>query len=111
MDELVQRLSEGVHAVEIGLRPDRTVQAMKECVDRGYVHVRFTGTRGGTELGVPVDPARSDFSAADFERGSGRCTVAGELVLNDVRVLCVADIELPAMTGTGRLEPVAAATA
>jgi hypothetical protein len=89
----------------VTLRPERTVKALKECLDRGYVHIKFTNTRGGTELGVPVDRERSDLSAADFEQGIGRLRVAGELSLDYVRVRCVADIDLPSLSGEGRLEP------
>jgi hypothetical protein len=107
MSDLVRRLSEGQHPVEVSLRPERTVQALKGSLDRGYVHIRFTNTRGGTELGVPVDRERSDLSGADFEKESGRFTVAGELSLDFVKVRCIAEIDLPSLTGQGRLEPIA----
>jgi hypothetical protein len=106
MSDLVQRLSQQQHPVEITLRPERTVKALKECIDRGYVHVRFTGTRGGTELGVPLDPQGTDLSAADFDKETGRLTLAGELSLDYVKVRCVAEIELPSLTGQGHLEPI-----
>ena len=51
MNDLVQRLSEGWHSVEASLRPETSVQALKECLDRGYVHVRFTETRGEPSWG------------------------------------------------------------
>jgi hypothetical protein len=50
---LVERLCEGDHAVEVGLRPDKTVKLFKEAIDRDYVHVKFTQTKGGTEIGFP----------------------------------------------------------
>lgn len=105
MSDLVKRLSEGRHPVEVALRPARTVSALKESIDFGYVHIRFTGTRGGTELTVPVDRERSDFSRADFDAESGTLTIAGELGLDFVKVRCIAEIELPRMAGEGRLEP------
>jgi hypothetical protein len=105
MNDLVQRLSEGRHPVEVSLRPERTVQAFKECVDRDFVLVRFTSTRGTTELGVPLDRQRSRFDEADFAEGTGHVTIVGELMLDFVPVRCVAEIELPALTGHGRLEP------
>jgi hypothetical protein len=105
MSDLVQRLSEGQHPVAIHLRPERTVKALKERIDRGYVHVKFTGTRGGTELGVPLDRQRTDVSAADFENEVGRLTIVGELSLDYVKVRCIAEVELPSLEGFGRLEP------
>ena len=113
MTDLVDRLAEGQHPVEVSLPVERTVDALRACLDRGYVHIRFTNTRGGTELGVPVDRERSDLSGADLEQGTGRLTLAGELTLDYRKVRCVATIDLPSMVGEGRLEilPEPAATA
>ena len=105
MNDLVQRLSQGEHPVEVSLRPERTVKALKECLDRGYVHIKFTATRGGTELGMPVDRERTKLDEADFETEQGRATLVGELTLDFVKVRCIADIELPSLRGNGRLEP------
>jgi uncharacterized protein YbdZ (MbtH family) len=44
---LVDRLCEGDHPVEVGLRPERTVKLFKEAIDRNYVHIRFTEVWGG----------------------------------------------------------------
>ena len=103
-DDLVQRLSEGEHPVEAGLRPERTVQALKACIDRDYVHIKFTETKGGTELGVRLDHEATDLSKADLEKGTGAVHLVGDLTLNYVKVRCVADIDLGTLAGTGRLE-------
>src|SRR5688572_30661022 len=95
MSELVDRLCEGQHPIEVSLRPDKTVSALKESLDRGYVHVRFTNTRGGTELGFEVDRQRTDLGGADFAGGTGRLTLVGPLTLDYVKVVCVAEVELP----------------
>ena len=100
---LVQRLSEGDHPVEVGLRAPKTVEAFKECIDRGYVHVRFTDTKGGTELGVRLDHELSDFGQADFDHHTGRVRVVGGLTLDYVKVQCVAEIDLDTLSGTGHL--------
>jgi hypothetical protein len=107
MSELVRTLSDGQHPVVVSIRPEATVKALKECLDRRYVHIKFTDTRGGTELGVPVDSDRSDLTAADFVAETGRLTVVGALTLDFVKVRCVADIQLPSLEGQGRLELVA----
>lgn len=109
MDDLVQRLSQGSHRVEIKLRPERTAAAFKECVDRGVVHVRFMDTRGGTELGVRVDRELTNLAFADFEKQKGQAHVVGALTLNYVKVQCVADVDLETLTGTGHLVPMAEA--
>ena len=67
MNELVERLSQGDHPVEASLRPARTAEALKERIDLGYVHVKFTDTRGGTELGYRLDQDATDVDQASFE--------------------------------------------
>jgi uncharacterized protein YbdZ (MbtH family) len=102
-ESLVERLSKGDHAVEVGLRPERTLKLFKAAIDRDYLHIKFTKTRGGTELGIRLDRSASDFSAADFENGRGIVHVEGNLTLDYVKVKCVADIDLSTLAGTGRL--------
>lgn len=104
MNELVQRLSKGEHPVEASLKPERTIAAFKESIDRGYVHIKFTKTQGGTELGVRLDRDASDLSTANFEQETGVAHIVGNLILNYVQVKCIADIELETLTGNGHLE-------
>lgn len=103
MSDLVKRLCEGDHPVEITIRPERTALAVKECIDRGYVHVKFTGTRGGTELGVRLTED-TDTSAADFERQTGSVKLVGNLTLDYVPVTCVACVDLQTWSGSGHLK-------
>jgi uncharacterized protein YbdZ (MbtH family) len=100
---LVQRLCEEEQAVEVGLRPEKTVRLFKEAIDHDYVHIRFTKTRGETELGFRLDRSASDFSNADFENGTGTAHVEGNLTLDYVKVKCIADIDLITLAGKGRL--------
>ena len=106
MSELVEKLSAGEHALEISIRPDRTPVALKECLDRGYFHVKFTQTRGGTDLYVPLDRDHTDLSGGDFTAGSGVVKLAGKITLDYVPVRCVASIELASMRGLGHLEKI-----
>jgi len=110
-DELVNRLSQGSHPVEASLRPKKTAQALKERIDLGYVHIKFTGTRGGTELGVRLDPEALNLSTADFEQGTGTAHLEGTLTLNYVPVRCVAEIDLASLNGQGHLVPLLAKSA
>ena len=103
---LVDRLCEGEHPVEASLRPERTVERFRQSIDDDYIHIRFTDSRGGTELGVRLDRGRSDLGGADFERQTGSVILVGTLTLDGVRVRCVATIELPGLAGHGRLEVV-----
>lgn len=103
MDDLVQRLSQGDHPVCVG-GPQPTLEEFKKRVeDMGYVFIKFTGTRGGTDLGVRVDRAASDLSQANFAQKSGSAHVEGTLTLNYVKVRCVADIDIATLKGTGHL--------
>jgi uncharacterized protein YbdZ (MbtH family) len=106
--DLVDRLSEGDHPVEAGLRPEKSVKLFKEAIDRDYVHIKFTNTRGGTELGVRLDRDRCDFSQADFENGVGTVHLEGGLTLDYIKVKCLADIDLASLQGQGHLVKVIA---
>lgn len=100
---LVDRLCEGNHPVEVSLPPERTAKLFKEVIDRNYVHIKFTRTKGGTELGFSLDQEKSNFAAADFVNGKGSAHLEGSLTLDYVRVRCVADIDLSTLEGTARL--------
>lgn len=102
-ETLVSRLSRGEHPVEVSLRPEPTGQALQEAVGRGYVYLRFTQTRGGTELGIRLDPGASDFTQADFGTPGGQVRIVGDLTLDFEPVRCVAEIDLATMAGHGRL--------
>jgi|GEM_PF-51056 len=102
-DDLVNRLSQGQHLLEASLRPKRTAQALKDRIDMGYVHIKFTETRGGTELGVQLDPDAINLSNADFDECKGSVHLEGTLTLNYIPVRCVADIDLESLGGQGHL--------
>lgn len=102
MDELVQRLSEGDHPV-VARRAD-SAEELKQSIERGYVLITFTDTRGGTELGIRLDGAATDLSNADFDHATGTVRLVGNLALNYVKVRCVADVELATLEGKGHLE-------
>lgn len=103
MNELTERLATGDHPVTVG-GPQPSLEDLRHRItDIGWVHVKFTGTRGGTDLGIPLDREACDLSTADFEQGRGRVHLEGVLTLNYDRVRCIADIDLETMDGTGRL--------
>jgi uncharacterized protein YbdZ (MbtH family) len=100
---LVDKLCEGEHPVEASLRPEKTVKLFKEAIDRSYIHIKFTGTKGGTELGVRLERDTCDFSKADFEHGIGEVHIEGGLILDYVNVKCIADLDLKTLRGKGHL--------
>src|SRR5450631_4510911 len=100
MNELTQRLSVDQPVVMGGFEP--TVEELRDRVgEMGYLLIKFTETRGGTELGFPLDRDAADLSGANFDQGSGTVHVEGNLVLNDDPVRCIANLDLATLKGTG----------
>ncbi len=87
-------------------RAQDSVEELHHSITRGYVHITFTETQGGTELGVRLDNAATDLSQADFSQGRGTVHLIGTLTLNYVKVRCIAHVDLATLQGTGHLEPV-----
>ena len=102
LNGLVKRLTKP-HKVETA-RPEKTAKALKECIDRNYVHVMFVKT--GTELGVELYRPDCNFVKGDFENAKGSIHIEGGLTLNYDKVRCVADIDLAKCEGKGYLVPV-----
>lgn len=103
MNELTQRLSSGQHPVTVG-GPQPSRDGLRRRVeDVGHVNIKFTETRGGTDLGLRVDRDATDLSDADFEEGRGMVHIEGTLTLNDDPVRCIADIDVATLNGTGHL--------
>lgn len=103
-ETLVERLAKGSHRVVAGPQPRASVQTLKEGIERGYVHIKFTETKGGTELGIRLDANACDFSQGDFENQTGTIHLEGGLVLDYVKVRCIADIDLTTLAGEGHLK-------
>jgi hypothetical protein len=102
VDDLTQRLSTDQPVTVGGPQPtqDELRRRMEEI---GIVFIKFTETRGGTDLGITLDRSASDASGADYDQGTGTVHVEGTLILNDDPVRCVADIDLATLKGTGHL--------
>jgi hypothetical protein len=111
MHELTRRLSNGDQPVIVGGHQPSPAGMRRRIEKIGYVNIKFTDTRGGTDLGVRVDHAASDLSGADFGLGLGTLHVEGTLILNQDPVRCIADIDLATLTGMGRLTLEQASTA
>ena len=103
MNELTERLTVEQPIIMGGADP--TVEELRERTgEMGYLLVKFTETRGGTELGFPLDRDATDLSRANFDEGTGTVHVEGHLILNDDPVRCITDIDLVTLKGTGRLK-------
>jgi len=104
MNELTERLAAGDHPVVVGGSEPSVEELQNRIEEIGWVFIKFTGTRGGTDLGMRFDREASDLSAADFENGTGTVHLEGTLTLNHDPVRLIADIDLATLAGTGHLE-------
>lgn len=103
INELVKRLSEGKHEVIIGYNGEM-YEEIKQRIKDGFIHIKFTQTKGGTELGISVDNELTYLEDTNFEIGKGRFQVVGTCELNFQKVRCIADIDLATCHGIGYLE-------
>ena len=103
MNDLVQRLSQGDHPITAGGPQPSREELRQRIEEMGYVFIKFTDTRGGTDLGVRLDKTKTDVSQASFQQGTGTVHLEGTLTLNYVKVRCIADLDLASLQGTGHL--------
>lgn len=100
---IVSYLSQGNHPVTT-FPTNKTSLEFKESLNRNYIHLTFNDTQGNTCLGIKLDPQYTRLDGVDFEKPSGKVHVEGSLILDYVRVRCIADINLKTLEGTGHLE-------
>jgi hypothetical protein len=101
MSDLVQRLANGTHPLVYSRAS--TASDLEDAIENGYVLLKFTETRGGTELGVPLDAGACDLREADFEAARGKVHLEGDFRLDYVPVRMIADVELSTLRGEGYL--------
>ena len=107
MKKKKERLTKGPQPIVAGR--SESPRELREQIERGFVLLKFTNTRGGTELGSRLDKEQTRIEGADFENGTGQVHLVGNLTLNYDRVQLVADIDLASLAGTGYLVLVEAA--
>ena len=104
INELVQRLSKGKHEVILEDMND-SYEDIKERVENGFVHIKFTKTKGtGTELGINIDQSKTDITSANFAKKEGKVHIEGTTNLNYNPVRCIADVDLVNREGEGFLK-------
>ena len=104
MNELVERLSIGKHPVVFEMQSKGMQEVKHRLMDLKFVFVKFTNTKGGTELGINVEDSFTSLTNANFEEGIGNIHVVGWCILNYHKVRCIADIDVATREGTGYLE-------
>lgn len=103
INELVRKLSIGEHKVSLNER-NETLLEIRERIENGFIHIKFTETKGGTELGINVDKNNTNLSEIDFKKGQGVLHLEGTTTLNYNNVRCIADIDIKKMIGKGYLK-------
>jgi uncharacterized protein YbdZ (MbtH family) len=98
---IVEKLSQGDHPVTMIRYKD--LADLKQAIERGTVLVKFTGTRGGTEIGISLDDASK---AVDLT--SDKIDLCGTLTLDYQPVKCLVTVDPETRSGVGHLEPIAA---
>jgi hypothetical protein len=101
--ELVTRLSTGKHEVVIGHRGEQYEEIQRR-IENGHIHIKFTQTRGGTDLGINVDLEKTNVQDIDFTKGEGQLHIEGTTNLDYNPVRLIADIDLSSRAGEGHLE-------
>ena len=101
LNEIVKSLTKP-HKIKTATQ-EKTARALKECIDRNYVQVKFVNT--GTEIGVQLYRPDCNFVKGDFENAKGSVHIEGGLTLNYDKVRFVADIDLSKCEGKGYLVP------
>ena len=103
MDELVEKLVNGRHAIIFEPRT-KELSEIKERLDQGFVFVKFLETQGETELGISVDRKLTRLSEADFELEKGMLQLIGTCEVNFTKVRCNGERDLVTWQGKGSLE-------
>ena len=63
---LVDRLCAGPQQISARLHPKCTPEALKDRIEMGYIHILFSETKGGTELGIRLVPEKCNLENARF---------------------------------------------
>ncbi len=103
MNDLVERLSKGDHPVKLILEELDPIKDLMACLERNYINLLFTETKGGTELGFDLDKERSNWKDCNFIKNKGIIHLEGEIILNYNKVRIIADINIESLSGIGHL--------
>lgn len=103
INELVKKLSENKHEVTIGHR-NESDEEIKKRIEDGYIHIKFTQTNGGTELGINIDSNNTNVKELDFNKKGMILHIEGTTRLNYNTVRCIAEINLTSRKGEGYLQ-------
>lgn len=104
MNKLVSTLIEGRHSIEFEPYTEN-LDELKQRINHGFVFVKFTGTQGGTELGINLDEESRTLGEATLNNTeSDIIKIGGTCELNYHKVRCHAEVDLKTRKGFGYLE-------
>ena len=84
----------------IGNREEPNSEIEERLADMKYIHVMFSNTKGGTELGINLDTESCDLTKVDFDKGKAKVHIEGTTNLNYCDVRCIADVDLENRKGS-----------
>jgi hypothetical protein len=97
MNDLVKNFLLGTH--DCSAERAKSLTEFKRSIERGYVLLRFTDTRGGTELSVRLNQSQSSIEEAHADEGRGTAHLVGALVLDYNELEMSAAIDLSTLRG------------
>ncbi|WP_075883934.1 MbtH family protein [Candidatus Protochlamydia sp. W-9] len=98
----VKFLSTGLHPLSVYPSPV-SIEHFKAFLEEQFIHINYLDTKGETCLGVNLDLNSTDKWTIGFEQKKGTFHLEGDLILDYVKVRCVADVDLSSMKGMGYL--------
>lgn len=101
-DTLIDFLGNGQHPVILEQRISEQNDLFKK-LREGFVFIRFTDTKGETELGVNLIPSECNLEDL-FKEKSKKAHLVGTCELNFVPVKCVVEVDLDNRAGLASLE-------
>lgn len=102
MNDVVEFLTQGLHPIEFETRTSN-YDDIKNRIQKGFVYVKFTDTRGGTELGINVDSTKTSNFEDCLSNGQNMLHLEGVCKLNYKPVRCIIDVNVSTRKGEGRL--------
>lgn len=103
IESLPIRLSRQPQPVELILRSERSSDGVIQQLKSRCIHIRFTGTRGGTDLALAISETDAQRYMDQISSGEKRLHITGDLTLDYVPARCVAEIDLSKFAGTAQL--------
>lgn len=101
MDTLVAFLISKQQPVRVVLKPEETLEEFVACMERKFVNLLFTDTKGGTEIGITI--TETSLKADEIHNSAEIFTLQGECSLNFEKIKVKVDLALKDFTGSAEV--------